>query len=229
MKIHFVLCHPSVPENIGFACRAMKTMGFTDLILVDSDSHQDQKVLKTAYGSHDLLESAKVCSDLSQAVEGMDLIIGSTAKNRVGRHDYYEPGELIHLLRSKIGAVNHVALVFGSERNGLSNKEIELCDLLTTIPLHTTHPSLNLAQAVMIYAYELSQILPDEVSPSKFMDANTDQKRLKEEVTKLLDYLQVDKQPSLYRRLKDRLMSASAEDTSLILALSRFLKRKLGD
>lgn len=228
MNVHFILCNPSVPENIGFVCRAMKTMGFSDLILVNSANHQDQKTLKTAYGSHDILESVKVYSDLSQAVDGMDLIIGTTAITRVGRHDYFEPTQLADLLKSKKGAVNHLALVFGSERNGLSNKEIELCDLLTTIPLRTTHPSLNLAQAVMIYAYELSQIPNVEASPSNLTDSDTDQKRLKKEVINLLDYLQVDKQPSLYARLKDRVMTASSEDTSLMLSLSRFLKRTLG-
>ncbi|MEQ9301152.1 MAG: tRNA/rRNA methyltransferase [Cyclobacteriaceae bacterium] len=229
MRIHFILSHPAVPENIGFVCRAMKTMGFSNLLLVNSENHLDQKALKTAYGSHDILDSAKIYSELSEAIKGMDLVIGTAAKNRVGRHDYYEPKKLVYVLNSKTAAVNNVAMVFGSERNGLSNQEIELCDLLTTIPLQTGHPSLNLAQAVMVYAYELSQMNVDESSPGESIEPETDQRRLKTEVIKLLDYLQIDNQPSLYRRLKDRLMSASADDTSLILSLSRFLKRKLDD
>jgi tRNA/rRNA methyltransferase len=226
MRIHFILSHPAVPENIGFACRAMKTMGFDHLILVNPVDHLDQKTLKTAYGSHDLLESARICSNLSEAIEGMDLVVGTTAKNRVSRHDYYAPTELGQVLESKVEVVNNVALVFGSEKNGLSNQEVELCDLLTTVPLHTKHPSLNLAQAVMIYAYELSQTDLTQRTTGATNDTREHQKQLKSRAVELLDYLEVSKQHSLYQRLKDRLMSASAEDTSLLLSLSRFLKRK---
>jgi tRNA/rRNA methyltransferase len=204
----------------------MKTMGFDHLILVNPVDHLDQKTLKTAYGSHDLLESARICSNLSEAIEGMDLVVGTTAKNRVSRHDYYAPTELGQVLESKVEVVNNVALVFGSEKNGLSNQEVELCDLLTTVPLHTKHPSLNLAQAVMIYAYELSQTDLTQRTTGATNDTREHQKQLKSRAVELLDYLEVSKQHSLYQRLKDRLMSASAEDTSLLLSLSRFLKRK---
>ena len=226
MRIHFILSHPAVPENIGFACRAMKTMGFDDLILINPVDHLDQKALKTAYASHDVLKSARICSNLSEAVEGMDLVLGTTAKNRVNRHDYYTPTELDQVLKSKVEVVTNVALVFGSEKNGLSNQEVELCDLLTTVPLNTKHPSLNLAQAVMIYAYELSQTDLTQRTTGATNDTMEHQKQLKSRAVELLDYLEVSKQHSLYQRLKDRLMSASAEDTSLLLSLSRFLKRK---
>ena len=227
MRIHFVLSHPAVPENIGFACRAMKTMGFNDLRLINPTDHLDEKALKTAYGAHDILKSALTYSNLADAVEGMDLVIGTSAKNRASRHDYYPPPELALVLESKSAVMMDVALVFGSEKNGLSNQEVELCDLLSTVPLKTTHPSLNLAQAVMIYAYELSSINQPHLTTPAVKDAIMDQQRLKSQAVELLDYLEVHKQPSLYQRLKDRLMSASAEDTSLLLSLSRFLKRKL--
>lgn len=227
MRIHIILSHPSVPENIGFVCRALKTMGFNDLILINAESHLSEKTLKTAYGSHDILQSARVVSNLSEAIEHMDLVIGTTAKNRVGRHDYYEPAALVSMLQSKVSIVNDLALVFGSERNGLSKEEIALCDILTTIPLKTSHPSLNLAQAVLIYVYELSAFDHIKSTSDTFENPVTDQKRLKSEAVDLLDFLEVNAQPSLYQRLKDRLASASSEDTSLLLALSRFLRRKL--
>ena len=226
MNIHFVLSHPAVPENIGFACRAMKTMGFHHLRLVNPKDHLGQQARKTAYGSHDLLDAALVYEDLPSALVGIDLVIGTTAKNRVGRHDYHNPQILVTLLEQKKGVVENVGLVFGSERNGLSNEEVALCDLLTTIPFATGYPSLNLAQAVMVYAYEISKAnlsKPDMNNPGP----STDQVKLRSAAVGLLDKLGLKDHASLYQRLKDRLMVASAEDTSLILALSRFIKRKL--
>ncbi len=226
MNIHFILSHPAVPENIGFTCRAMKTVGFRHLRLVNPKDHLGQKARKTAYGSHDLLESALIYEDMSSALVGIDLVVGTTAKNRVGRHDYHNPEALVSLLRQKEGVVENVGLVFGSERNGLSSEEITLCDLLTTIPLATEHPSLNLAQAVMVYAYEISKASLSNSNMSKPGPA-TDQAKLKSAAFGLLDKLELKDHGSLYQRLKDRLMVASAEDTSLILALSRFINRKL--
>lgn len=227
MKIHFILSHPAVPENIGFACRAMKTMGFENLLLIHPPDQFDHKTLKTAYGAHDILKSAQVHGDLSSAIANMDLVIGTTAKNRVGRHDYHTPEALTQIIGKKAMAVNDIALVFGSEKNGLSNQEIAQCDLLTTIPLATSHPSLNLAQAVMVYTYEISKAHRPSVQVSSSDHSDRHQTKLKSEAIALLDYLEIDKKPSLYLRLKDRIMAATAEDTSLMLSLTRYLKRKL--
>ena len=121
MKIHFILSHPAVPENIGFACRAMKTMGFDQLRLVAPPEDLENKIKKTAYGSIDIYNSAIVCSTLNEAVQDIDLVIGTTAKKRVGRHDFHTPATLNSIIESKAGMVENVGLVFGSERNGLSN------------------------------------------------------------------------------------------------------------
>jgi tRNA/rRNA methyltransferase len=205
----------------------MKTMGFSNLILINPVDHLQQKVLKTAYGAHDILHSASVYGNLSEAIQTMDLVIGTTAKNRVSRHDYHHPGDLVEVLCSKENVVNDAAIVFGCERDGLSNSEIALCDILTTVELNTSHPSMNLSQAVMIYAYELSKLALYGSTPPSANDNLTDQTKLKSEAIALLDFLEINSQPSLYQRLKDRLMSANSEDTSLLLSLSRFLKRKL--
>lgn len=224
MNIHFVLSHPAVPENIGFVSRALKTMGFGSLRLVNPAGHLSQQAKKTAYGSHDILENALVYGSLGGAIAGADLVIGTTAKKRLARHDYYSPEQLADILQQKREVVNDVAIVFGSERDGLSGDEIGQCDLLSTIPLATAYPSLNLAQSVLIYAWELSKKSLCEPLAS---DTGTSTQAELKKALQILSDLDVARQPSLYHRLKDRIMSAAAEDTRLMLSFARFLRQKL--
>ncbi len=227
MIIHFVLCQPAVPENIGFAARAINTMGFSSLRLVNPADYLSKQAKKTAYGSHEILESAEVFSSLKDALADIDLSVATTAKKRLGRHDYHSPARITEIISEKTGVVGHVALVFGSERDGLTKEEIGLCDLISSIPLAAPHPSLNLAQSVLIYAWELSKILAiDSVGSAQLPIVEAEQKLLKEKTVRILDTLQVNKQPSLYYRLKDRLMTANTEDTKLMLSLTRFVERR---
>jgi len=228
MTIHFVLSHPAVPENIGFVCRAINTMGFASLRLVNPTDHLSQQAKKTAYGSHGILDNALVFESLEEALADIDLSIGTTAKKRLGRHDYHSPEEVAEILRQKEPVLNSVALVFGSERDGLTKEEINQCDLLSTIPLAAPHPSLNLAQSVLIYAWELSKTFAgSDISTQASEPKEGDQKALKSKTLEVLHALDVPRQPSLYNRLKDRLMTVDAEDTRLMLALARFLYQKI--
>ncbi|MEQ9102134.1 MAG: tRNA/rRNA methyltransferase [Imperialibacter sp.] len=228
MTIHFVLSHPAVSENIGFASRAINTMGFGSLRLVNPTDHLSQQARKTAYGSHDILENAVVYPSLADALSDIDLSIATTAKKRLGRHDYHSPEKIGNLLQEKGTTINDVAIVFGSERDGLTKEEIGMCDLISSIPLAAPHPSLNLAQSVLIYAWELSKAsFSSKAKPPKQEAEEGAQKALKEKAQKVLSDLDVPRQPSLYNRLKDRLMTADAEDTRLMLALVRFIEHRL--
>ncbi|CAD5289529.1 MULTISPECIES: tRNA/rRNA methyltransferase [unclassified Imperialibacter] len=228
MTIHFVLSHPAVSENIGFASRAINAMGFGSLRLVNPTDHLSQQARKTAYGSHDILESALVYPSLADALSDIDLSIATTAKKRLGRHDYHSPEKVGNLLQEKGRTINSVAIVFGSERDGLTKEEIGMCDLISSIPLAAPHPSLNLAQSVLIYAWELSKAsFSSKAKPPKKEAEEGAQKALKEKAKKVLSDLDVPRQPSLYNRLKDRLMTADAEDTRLMLALARFIEHRL--
>lgn len=227
MTINFILSHPAVPENIGFSLRALKVMGFTQLRLVNPPKDFLAVAKKTAYGSHDLLESSEVFATLEEAIADMDIVIGTTAKNRMARHEYLEPYELKSILQEKESILKNVGLVFGSEQNGLSKEEIMKCDLLSTIPLATSHPSLNLAQSVLIYAYELAYFPQQKFTENHSPDEITSpQKELKTKALDVLATLDVARQPSLYHRIKDRLMTASAEDTQLMLAFAKFLQHQ---
>lgn len=156
MNLAFVLVEPKVAENVGAAARALCTMGFAELWLVNSDLHTRPEAHWLAHGSDHILDNARIFPDLSAVRHSVDLLIGTSAKPRHQRQDWHQPAELRATLGTKGSTVNTAAIVFGREDRGLANDELALCDLLTGFPMAVTYPSLNLSQAVMLYAWELS-------------------------------------------------------------------------
>jgi len=164
MRIRFVLSHPAVPENVGAAARALVTCGFDELALVADEAseasgvHLEERARWLAVGAAEVLGSAKVYPTLAEAVAGADLVIGTTARHRSFLRPVVDSRALRAFLIEKGDPAMSLALVFGSEQNGLSNEELALCQLVTTIPIAAPYPSLNLAQAVMVFAYELAPL-----------------------------------------------------------------------
>ena len=156
MSLSFILVEPARAANVGAAARAIKTMGFSQLILVNSDAHQDKEAHWLAHGATDILQQVRRVDSLHALRQEFDLLIGSTARKRGRPREYLRPEELKERLTGHQGG--KVGLVFGREASGLTNDELELCDLYTSTPLKQTYPSLNLAQAVMIYSYALSEV-----------------------------------------------------------------------
>ncbi len=225
MNCTFILVEPAVPENIGAAARALKVMGFDDLRLVNPADHLSDPSRWLAHASGDVLESARVFSSLSYAIEDLDFIVGTTAKRRSVKYDYYRPEEIKDILGDKSGAVSEIGIVFGREESGLTNQELQLCDLLSTIPMATKYPSVNLAQSVMLYAYILSEV--------KWEDKKTDQKdvnlqqQLKNSVPQLLQKAGITKGSNLYNRMIERLMLAGTDDIHLFLSFISKLSEKM--
>lgn len=149
------MVNPARGENVGFAARALKTMGFSSLRIVGEPLQHSKEARKTGYGSHDLLDNVKNYPTLEASLADVELTIGTTAKQRIKRYDYHLPEQIGEIVSKKQEIVQEVALVFGSEENGLSKEELDQCDLVSTIPLATTYPSLNLAQSMLIYAWAL--------------------------------------------------------------------------
>jgi tRNA/rRNA methyltransferase len=156
-EIVFVLVEPRTAENVGAAARALKTMGFTTLRLVNPCEYLSGAAQWLAHGSQELLTQAQVFNDLASAIADCDLKIGTTAKLRHQRYSVLTPDAVKQTILEKNATLARVAVVFGREDTGLSNQETDLCDLLSTVPLAQPQPSINLAQAVMIYAYALSR------------------------------------------------------------------------
>jgi TrmH family RNA methyltransferase len=154
MSIRIVLTRITHPGNIGSAARAMKTMGLDRLCLVAPERFPATEATVMAAGADDLLERAKVFADVRSAVADCGLVVGTTSRSRHLPWRVLEPREAAAEV-SAAAAASEVAVLFGAERTGLTNEEIELCQLLLTIPTGLAYGSLNVAMAVQVVAYEI--------------------------------------------------------------------------
>ncbi len=164
-KLRVVLCHTTHPGNIGAAARAMKTMGFSRLVLVNPRFFPHEQATAMASGADDVLQQAQVCSSLAQALQGTVLAVALTARPRDLSHAMLP----LRVAAQQVGAElaqAEVALVFGTEMSGLSNAELDACQLLATIPAQNGFGSLNLAAAVQVACYELRQVLVSTQPPA---------------------------------------------------------------
>jgi len=153
-KFAFVLFRPQSGGNVGAAARALKNMGFDDLRLVGRVPSNDREAVKMAVHADDILASATVYPDLAGALADCSLAVGTTSR-RGGYRSRATPLRPAAIELDALAASNKIALVFGREDRGLTNHELKLCHRLITIPTAPEYPSLNLAQAVMVVAYEL--------------------------------------------------------------------------
>ena len=163
-NVRIVLSHTSHPGNIGSAARAMKTMGLSDLRLVNPKQFPDPVAHAMSSGAQDVLDNALVCTSLDEALNGSVFTVGCTARRRDLSHDMLSARDVAPVLL-KHAAHQPVALVFGTEMSGLTNAELDRCQLLTHIPSNPDYSSLNLASAVQVLSYELRCALPDLTMP----------------------------------------------------------------
>ena len=150
----FILVNTSHPGNVGSAARAMKVMGFDDLVLVaprDPRLHEAPEAVAMASGATDVLQQVRVVGDLNEALEGVTWVCGTAMTPRDFGPPTHAPREL---LPSLAASAHRVAFVFGSERFGLGNNEVYRCHAALSIPTPPGYGSLNLAQAVQLIAYD---------------------------------------------------------------------------
>jgi tRNA/rRNA methyltransferase len=217
MNIVFVLVKPKTPENVGACARAMHTMGFGDMRLVNPCDHLSDRARWLAHGAEPLLEKARIFQSVEEALRGIDFTIGTTARRRHElKHLYHPIGRLPEMLKAKEGAVKHAALLFGCEGFGLTNGELALCDIVTYVPMAQAQPSLNLAQAVMIYAWEFSQLTPKRNPPSPAKPAEGQYLALRRRLEKLLPALDVRPEGVFYRKMMKRVGLSEKTDIRLL-------------
>lgn len=156
-KPAIVLVEPQSPGNIGMVCRAMKNMGLNDLRLVNGCDRFHSESLKFAVAAKDLLESAVVYSDLKSAIADCTLTVGTTRRHGKYRQEILSPPDVAIKFRTQINDECRGALIFGREDSGLTTDELALCRWHATIPTSREYGSLNLAQAVLIFCYELDK------------------------------------------------------------------------
>lgn len=215
MNISFILVEPAVPENVGAAARAIKTMGFKDLRLVNPCDYLSTKAKMLAHASHDILENAKVFSTLAEAVNGLDFTIATTAKQRWVKLEIIPSNSLTAFIQEKGNTISNIGIVFGREESGLTNEEISICNRVSTIPLANPYPSINLAQTVMIYAYTLSSLQFDLIHEQE--EANEQSfNALKEKVSEVLKIAEITPEMMIHGRIHERITELGEKDIKLL-------------
>ena len=152
--IRIVLVGTTHPGNIGAAARAMKNMGLRQLVLVAPKSFPDEEATARASGAEDVLQHAHVVGGLADALQGCVWVAGTSARSRALEKLVLTPRDLSPVLLDR-AIQGPVALVFGRERTGLRNEELDLCHVHVQIPTAPDYASLNLGAAVQLLAYEL--------------------------------------------------------------------------
>lgn len=219
-RIRIVLVETSHPGNIGAAARAIKNMGLQRLELVRPASFPDPEAIARASGATDVLDNAGVHDSLEAALHGCTLVYGTSARLRSLPWPLVTPRECAAGVREASG---EVALVFGRERTGLTNAELERCDRLIHIPCNPEYSSLNVASAVQILSYEMR--LAAEAGEQAAMQQVDSPLATREELEGLyqhleetmiaLDFLDPDNPRQLMRRLRRLFNRAGLEQTEL--------------
>ncbi len=154
-RLRVILVETSRPGNIGAAARAMKTMGFSDLVLVNprfENEMEQEEAVAFASGAQDVMAAAKIVGSIGEALDGCNFAAAVSARLREFSPPVVTPRALAGQLAADVGL--HAALVFGNERFGLPNEAVEKCNVLINIPANPDYSSLNLAQAVQVLTYE---------------------------------------------------------------------------
>ncbi len=154
-NVSFMLIESIQPGNIGASARALKNLGFSRLELVLPARFPSDEARCFAHGAEDILSKVKIYSELGSALKDKSVIIGTTRRAGKKRGPVYPVRDAAERIRH-LSEHNRIALLFGREDRGLTNEEAAACSFMVRIPAAPENPSFNLAQAVLIVAYELS-------------------------------------------------------------------------
>lgn len=148
--LRIVLVGPRNPENLGAIARAMKNFGFSDWAVVSLGTHDFPKARRVAVHAEELLDRPRLCASLAEAVEDCGWVVATSSRTVRGRRRL-SPAQVAEEIVRRAPAPT--ALVFGEERSGLTNEDVLRCHDLSAIPTDAAQPSVNLAQAVVLYCY----------------------------------------------------------------------------
>ena len=175
-NIRVILFEPREPGNIGSAARALKGMGLSQLYLVNPVPFLEAKpTWYMAHGATDVIENCCVVETLEDALEGIQFLVGTTHRRRAPR---LSPSVSAREAAQEIASISQqqqVALLFGREDFGLSTSQISRCQLIASVPMASKNPSLNLAQAVQVFAYEVFLASAGDISPTELEHADVNE------------------------------------------------------
>ncbi len=230
-KVRIVMVNTTEPGNIGAAARAMKNMMLSQLYLVSPSNYPSAVATARASGADDVLSNAIVCSSLEDALIGVNLVIGASARQRNIKWRQLDVIDTCGEIQSTlVSSDEDVAVVFGTENSGLTNEELDLCSILMTIPGNPKYFSLNVASAIQVFAYQNFVCSIDgkfDNSPkdlANFDDLNSFYKHL-EQVLEHIDYFDSKKPKSLLMRRLRRLFGKSVPEKEEIAILRGILNK----
>ncbi len=185
-----VLVEPQLGDNIGAAARAMLNCGLTDLRLVrPRDGWPSSSARAMASGADAVLDSARLCDSLGEAAADLQVVFATTARRRDMIKHEVTPAEAAAEIRRRGAAGERCGVLFGRERIGLTNDEVVLADAIITVPLNPAFHSLNLAQAVLLIAWEWLRA-GDRTPPRRLIEAGH-RRATRDELLNFLDHLEV--------------------------------------
>jgi tRNA/rRNA methyltransferase len=237
-RLRFILIETSRAGNIGAVARAMKTMGFSELVLVNPrfpNALQDPEAVAFASGAQDILGSAKIVGSMEEALAGCNFAAAVSARLREFSPPILAPRALAAQLAGQ-GSLN-AALIFGNERFGLPNEIVEKCNVLINIPANPDYSSLNLAQAAQILAYECRLAAIGETAAATAIGFQGEVASLAqidgmyahlEQALVALGFLDADNPKKLMPRLK-RLLSRTqleTEEVNILRGIARQILQK---
>ena len=194
MSVRVVLVEPTHPGNIGAVARAMGNMGVSELSMVRPVDFRVEEARVRSANNEDILANAVECETLADAVKDCSLVIGTSARVRTIGWPNLTPREAMQKAADVGEQQENVALVFGPERAGLTNHQIDQCDILVRIPVNENAPSINLAGSVLILLYELRLVQLESVQESSEEDepvplGKEDRPATKEQVEGFFEHL----------------------------------------
>ena len=229
-KVRIVMVGTTEPGNIGAAARAMKNMSLSRLFLVNPNNYPSAAATARASDADDVLSSAVVCSSLEEALEGVHLVIGASARQRNIKWKQMDVLDTCKEIQNTLAkSKQQVAVIFGTENSGLTNEELDLCHILMTIPGNPDYFSLNVASAIQVFAYQnfVSNIQVD------FDNSNNELASFKElegfythleQVLRHIDYFDEKRSKSLLMRRLRRLFGRSYPEKEEVAILRGILK-----
>ncbi len=169
-NVTIILVEPAVPGNIGSSARAMKTMGITDLVVLNGPAgfagHKEAVMM--GHGAGNVLETARAVSAWPEATAGLHWLVGTTHRKRRAQFPQLVEAREAAGKVAELSQKHRVGIVFGREEAGLSDEELRKCQTVATVPSGAAHPSLNLSQAVMLFCYEIFMASMKEIPKPKY-------------------------------------------------------------
>lgn len=231
MQVRIILVEPLEAGNVGAAARAMKNFGFTDLWIVGGKTERTDNVSAWwAVGAIDVVESATRVDTLEEALADCHLTVATTAVRGRQVYDSLTPPDVARLAEEQLGGEHRIGVVFGREKWGLTGREVMLCQRTASIPTWPEFPTMNLAQSVAIFCYELGKGLrpradAPELPPYQLLhNLNVQTRALLEQIeffgNRNPDHMCAELQAMIGRA------ALTTREASLLLSLVRSLSRR---